>query len=217
MLMSTRKFVATIAATLLSAFPLLTGCEDSASTQRAEVQLQIQESSEELTTLTAALPAPEDDDFVSARDKLETLANDMGRVNEGEKGQKAAATLLASAANRAVAGMTLAEAERLEAQRRELRDQLHSRISAAMRLLTLVESNQPSTAMERGRLLTIRLRDRSASQRSQRPDRRGRRPDRGALAGERNRHPGGRPPHRTSQHPSAQRGGEGPRRRTGGL
>jgi hypothetical protein len=131
-----------LAAVGLGAVVMISGCRDQAADQRAEVQAQIESLSHDFHLATLAAVSPGDDAFETTRGKLEAITGSLGRLNASDDGLDAAASLLAAAARRQLAGMSLAEAEMLAAVNREAYTALHTQIDTAMRLESLAAGRE---------------------------------------------------------------------------
>jgi hypothetical protein len=134
------RFVALLTAGL--AAPLLIGgCKDQAAQQRAEIQKTIARVGRQLEQTPTPL-APDDERFEETRRALNGIVASLSAVGEGEAGQQAAGALLAAAAHRKLASMSLVQAEQIESEHRRLRFLLHSEIDAATRLDALAASRE---------------------------------------------------------------------------
>lgn len=146
-LVITRQIVTTSAACVATALLAGAGCEDASARQRAEIQETIAEASHNLELAAFSAWAPGDPSAGEHRKRLDAIAQSLRQV-KAEGGQQVAASLLASAANGELARISLAQAELLEAQNRELYQTLHSNIDAAMRLKGLAEGIEGVSTQE---------------------------------------------------------------------
>ena len=106
------RFVALLAVGL--AAPLLVGgCKDQAAQNRAEIQKTIARVGRELEQTPTPL-TPDDKRFEETRRALNGILASLSAVGEGEAGQQAAGALLAAAAHRKLASLSLVQAEQIE-------------------------------------------------------------------------------------------------------
>jgi len=134
------RFVALLAVGL--AAPLLVGgCKDQAAQNRAEIQKTIARVGRELEQTPTPL-TPDDKRFEETRRALNGILASLSAVGEGEAGQQAAGALLAAAARRKLASLSLVQAEQIESEHRQIRFLLHSEIDAATRLDALAAGRE---------------------------------------------------------------------------
>jgi len=134
------RFVALLAVGLAAAL-LIGGCKDEAAQRRADIQKVIAKAGRELEQTPAPLTA-DDERFEESRRALNGVLANLSGVGEGEAGQQAAGALLAAAAHRKLASLSLVQAEQIESEHRRLRFLLHSEIDAATRLDALAAGRE---------------------------------------------------------------------------
>lgn len=118
------------------------GCTDAASSKRAEVQKVIAEAARDLRKATVAAVEPGDARFATVQAALARIPQNLAKVRDGERGQQAAASLLAAAALRELASMRLAQADRLEAENHRQRGLVQGKADAALRLLATTSGHE---------------------------------------------------------------------------
>ncbi|MCP3902413.1 MAG: hypothetical protein GY715_02160 [Planctomycetes bacterium] len=129
-----------IACALVS--PLVGGCEDDASRQRAAAQEAIETAGNDLELALVSSPLPGDDNFEATRGKLQGIVTGLTRLNGADEGQQVAADLLLAASHSRLAGMRLTEVQQIETNHRARRAELHSQLDAALRLDGLAEARE---------------------------------------------------------------------------
>jgi hypothetical protein len=121
---------------------LLTGCDDSAARQRAEVQDAIQAASREISAISPASLDPQSDDFDATRAALKRQVSTLQGLSGGTPGQDEGRKRLVATTLRTTAEMTLAEVASMQAQHDHAQRVLASQVRAAMRLGATADAMQ---------------------------------------------------------------------------
>lgn len=135
-----RALVIVICCPLVGGAVLSSGCEDSATARRTEVQANLATVRHDLWASTAIASDPTPQERTAAEAKLKTLLTMLADTDGAAPGQQAAASLLASNVHRKIAAITLAGVGRLETEQRRRRDVLGGMIDAAAELHALAGS-----------------------------------------------------------------------------
>ncbi len=121
--------LALTATSLLGGGAFLSGCEDSEANARQQASATITEQSRKLEAAARQADAA----------KLQAVVSSLNSV-KGSDGQQAAAAMLASSANRELAGISLKDAAGLERQAGDLQSLLLAQIDAAVELSLVLEA-----------------------------------------------------------------------------